>query len=259
MLADIPTYGYFKGGPTVADEEISNNEGIGLNRRNFLKSAGFAVAGGTLGAGLKLTPEAAAGTAVEAAPTTITNFRCPICAKDFTTYGGLKDHFAVAHQGRVLPVTTKLTVNGKNYEVLIEPHWTLQRTLQFKLGLTGAKQMCDRGVCGSCSVIIDGRVVLSCTTLAVECEGKKIETVEGIAADKKWNPLIQSYCKWDAMQCGYCTPGFVVSAKALLDKNPNPTEEQCKQALAGNICCCGTYPRHPTAIMEAAQVMKGGA
>jgi len=240
-------------------EDNNKSDGVGLNRRNFLKSAGVAVAGGTLGAGLKLTPEAAAAAAVEGAPTTITNFRCPLCAKDFNTYGGLKSHFGTAHPGSVLPVTTRLKVNGKDHDVLIEPHWTLQRTLQFKLGLTGAKQMCDRGVCGSCTVIIDGKAVLSCTTLAVECEGKAIETVEGIAADKKWNSLIQSYCKWDAMQCGYCTPGFVVSAKALLDKNPNPTEEQCKQALAGNICCCGTYPRHPTAIMEAAQIMKGSA
>ena len=154
---------------------------------------------------------------------------------------------------------TKLNVNGKDYELQIEPQWTLQRTLQFKLGLTGAKTMCDRGVCGSCTVIIDGRAVLSCTTLAVECEGKAIETVEGIAANPKWAPLIHSYCKWDAMQCGYCTPGFLVGAKHLLDKNPNPTEEDARQALAGNICCCGTYPRHPTAIVEAAQVMRGVA
>jgi xanthine dehydrogenase YagT iron-sulfur-binding subunit len=143
--------------------------------------------------------------------------------------------------------------------VLIEPNWTLQRTLQQKLGLTGAKQMCDRGVCGSCTVIIDGRAVMSCTTLSVECEGKSIETVEGIAANPKWNALIHSYTRWDAMQCGYCTPGFVVSAKNLLDHNSSPSEDDCKHALAGNICCCGTYPRHPTAIMEAAQVMKGEA
>jgi len=238
-------------------DEGSNTRMSGFNRRDFLKSAGVAVAGGTLASGI--TPTAAAGAAVQATPSTIANFRCPICAKDFATYDQLKGHFASAHPGAVLPVTTKLKVNGKDCEVLIEPHWTLQRTLQFKLGLTGAKQMCDRGVCGSCTVIIDGRAVLSCTTLAVECEGKSIETVEGIAANPKWNNLIQAYCKWDAMQCGYCTPGFVVSAKALLDKNPNPTEDDCKQALAGNICCCGTYPRHPTAIMEAAQVMKGGA
>ena len=244
----------------MADEQNTNNhEGNGLNRRSFLKNAGAVVAGGTLGAGLTLSTEAAVAAAVEAAPTTLTSFRCPIDGKDFNTYAALKSHFASAHPGYIQPVTTKLKVNGKDYDVLIEPHWTLQRTLQYKLGLTGAKQMCDRGVCGSCTVIIDGRAVLSCTTLAVECEGKSIETVEGIAANPKWKPLIQSYCKWDTMQCGYCTPGFVVSAKALLDKNPNPSENDCKQALAGNICCCGTYPRHPTAIMEAAQVMKGGA
>jgi xanthine dehydrogenase YagT iron-sulfur-binding subunit len=241
----------------MADEDVKDKEENGINRRNFLKSAGVVVAGSTLGTAL---PVSKAATAAEVAtPTTLTSFRCPIDSREFTSFAALKSHFATAHPGYVVPVTTKLKVNGKEHEVLIEPHWTLQRTLQFKLGLTGAKQMCDRGVCGSCTVIIDGRAVLSCTTLAVECEGKSIETVEGIAANAKWKPLIQSYCKWDAMQCGYCTPGFVVSAKALLDKNPNPTENDCKQALAGNICCCGTYPRHPTAIMEAAQVMKGGA
>jgi len=234
-----------------------DKEGIGLNRRSFLKSAGAAVAGGTLGAGMTLGTEQAA--AAPGAPAMLTVFRCPIDALNFNTFADLKSHFASAHPGAVVPVTTKLNVNGKDCEVLIEPHWTLQRTLQFKLGLTGAKQMCDRGVCGSCTVIIDGRSVLSCTTLAVECEGKAIQTVEGIAADAKWKPLIDSYCKWDAMQCGYCTPGFLVSSKNLLDKNPNPNEEECKQALAGNICCCGTYPRHPTAIMEAAQAMKGDA
>jgi aerobic-type carbon monoxide dehydrogenase small subunit (CoxS/CutS family) len=242
----------------MPDAENNKSDGGGLNRRSFLKNAGVAVAGGTLSAGLALTPEQAVA-AQAVAPTTLTNFRCPICSKDSNSFAALKDHFAQAHPGAVLPVTTKLKVNGKDCEVLIEPHWTLQRTLQYKLGLTGAKQMCDRGVCGSCSVIIDGRTVLSCTTLAVECEGKSIETVEGIAANPKWKPLIDSYCKWDAMQCGYCTPGFVVSAKALLEKNPSPSEEDCRQALAGNICCCGTYPRHPTAIVEAAQVMKGVA
>jgi aerobic-type carbon monoxide dehydrogenase small subunit (CoxS/CutS family) len=241
----------------MADDN-NKSEGGGFNRRSFLKTAGVAVAGGTLGAGLTLTTKSAeaAGPAV---PATITNFQCPIDGTVFNTHEMLMKHYAEAHAGAIAPVVLKLKVNGKDQDVLVEPNWTLQRTLQFRLGLSGAKQMCDRGVCGSCTVIIDGRAVLSCTTLAVECEGKSIETVEGIAADKKWDPLIKSYCKWDAMQCGYCTPGFVVSAKALLDKNPKPTEEDCKQALAGNICCCGTYPRHPTAIMEAAQIIKGGA
>jgi xanthine dehydrogenase YagT iron-sulfur-binding subunit len=218
----------------MSDAENLKPEGGGLDRRSFLKSAGVAVAGGTLSAGVTMTaPQAAVAAQSSAIP-----------------------NVAAAYPGMTRPVTTKLNVNGKDYDVVIEAHWTLQRTLQFRLGLTGAKQMCDRGACGSCTVIIDGRAVLSCTTLAIECEGKKIETVEGIAADAKWKPLIDSYCKWDAMQCGYCTPGFVVSAKALLVKNPNPTEEDCRQALAGNICCCGTYPRHPTAIVEAAGIMK---
>jgi len=220
----------------MSDAENFKPEGGGLNRRSFLKNAGVAVAGGTLSAGLTMTAPQAATAAAAAQSSAVPN--------------------AAAFPGITRPVTTKLNVNGKDYDVVIEAHWTLQRTLQFRLGLTGAKQMCDRGACGSCTVIIDGRAVLSCTTLAVECEGKKIETVEGIAADSKWKPLIDSYCKWDAMQCGYCTPGFVVSAKALLVKNPNPTEEDCRQALAGNICCCGTYPRHPTAIVEAAGIMR---
>lgn len=242
----------------MSESEKRISEETGLNRRNFLKSAGVAVAGGTFGAGLATVTPAEGAAAAEASGQGIvgTGFRCPICGKDFGTYEGLRSHFALEHPGRALPVTTKLKVNGKEHEVLIESHWTLQRTLQFKLGLTGAKQMCDRGACGSCTVIMDGRAVLSCTLLAIECEGKEIETVEGIAANGKWKPLIDSYCKWDAMQCGYCTPGFVVSAKALLDKNPDPTEDECRQALAGNICCCGTYPRHPTAIVEAAGVMR---
>jgi len=146
-----------------------------------------------------------------------------------------------------------MNLNGRSCEVLIEPHWTLQHALQFRLGLTGTKHMCDKGVCGSCTVIINGRAVLACTTLAIECEAKSVQTIEGIAADPKWKPLIDSYCRWDAMQCGYCTPGFLVSAKALLDKNPDPTVDECREALAGNICICGTYPRHSTAILEAAR------
>ena len=218
----------------MAKEVITNESG--LNRRSFLKNAGVAVAGGTLSAGLTMTAPEAAVAAAAAQTSAISSI--------------------AETQGITRPVTTKLNVNGKDHNVVIEAHWTLQRTLQFRLGLSGAKQMCDRGACGSCTVIVDGRAVLSCTMLAIECEGKKIETVEGIAADSKWKPLIDSYCKWDAMQCGYCTPGFVVSAKALLVKNPKPTEEDCRQALAGNICCCGTYPRHPTAIVEAAGSIK---
>ena len=196
---------------------------------------------------------------IGAIPTTLTEYRCPLCGKVHGSYADIKQHYAVEHVGAIPPTPVVLNLNGKNCEVLIEPHWTLKRTLQFRLGLTGAKHMCDKGVCGSCTVIMDGRAVLSCQMLAVECEGKAIQTVEGIAADPKWKPLVDAYCRWDAMQCGYCTPGFLVSAKALLDKNPNPTEQEIKEALSGNICICGTYPRHAQAIFEAVERMSEGA
>ncbi|MDR1589751.1 MAG: (2Fe-2S)-binding protein [Oscillospiraceae bacterium] len=195
---------------------------------------------------------------IDGIPSSLTQYRCPICGGIFTGYADLKSHYAAAHGDSPAPVVAALTLNGRRCEVLIEPHWTLKRTLQFRLGLTGTKHMCDKGVCGSCTVIMDGRAVLSCQMLAVECEGKDIQTIEGIAADPKWRPLIDAYCRWDAMQCGYCTTGFLVSAKALLDKNPNPTELECREALAGNICICGTYPRHAQAIIEAAMKMSEG-
>lgn len=192
-------------------------------------------------------------------PETLSVYRCPTCSRTFTSYAELIDHYSESHPDAVIPVKVLLDINNKKCEVLIEPHWTLQRTLQFRLGLTGAKHMCDRGVCGSCTVIMDNRAILSCQTLAIECEGFKILTVEGIAQNPKWKPLIEAYCKWDAMQCGYCTPGFLVSAVSLLEKNPNPTEEECRKALSGNICICGTYPRHAQAIMEAALIIAKGA
>ena len=195
--------------------------------------------------------QAAATRLVYAAASPLEEYRCPICSKVYADYDSLRRHYDKEHPKVTAPVTIALTLNGRRCETLIEPHWTLQRALQFRFGLSGTKHMCNKGACGSCTVIIDKRAVLACTTLAIECEGKEVQTVEGIAADPKWKPLIDSYCRWDAMQCGYCTPGFLVSAKALLDKNPNPTESECREALAGNICICGTYPRHSTAILEA--------
>lgn len=158
-----------------------------------------------------------------------------------------------------VPVTeakVRFTVNGELHEVWVKSRWTLQYVLHDKLGLIGAKAFCDRGECGACSVIMDGRPILSCMMLAIECEGKNIETVEGIARAK--HPLIEAYVKHSCMQCGYCTPGFVVTAKALLDRNPNATEEEIKEALAGNLCRCGTYPQHPKAVLEAAKKLQGG-
>jgi len=149
-----------------------------------------------------------------------------------------------------------LTVNGDLHKVRVQSNWTLQYVLHDELGLTGTKEFCDQGACGACAVIMDGRAILSCMTLAIDCNGKNIETIEGIA--KAHHPLIEAYVKYHCMQCGYCTPGFVVTAKALLDKNPNPTEEEIKEALVGNLCRCGTYPQHVKAVLEAASKLQRG-
>jgi aerobic-type carbon monoxide dehydrogenase small subunit (CoxS/CutS family) len=150
--------------------------------------------------------------------------------------------------------TIHITVNGQQYKFRVEPDWTLHYLIHDVMGLTGTKLMCDRGACGSCTVIMNGRPILSCMTLAVECHGKRIETVEGIAGNG--HPLIEAYVKHHCMQCGYCTPGFVVTAKALLDRNPNPTHEEIREALGGNLCRCGTYPQHPKAILEASRSLR---
>jgi aerobic-type carbon monoxide dehydrogenase small subunit (CoxS/CutS family) len=149
-----------------------------------------------------------------------------------------------------------LVVNGDSYRLSVQPNWTLAYVLNHELGLTGTKEFCDEGACGACTVIMDGRPILSCMTLAIECDNKTVETVEGIARAN--HPLIEAYVKYNCMQCGFCTPGFIVTAKALLDKNDNPTEEEIKEALAGNLCRCGTYPQHVKAVLEAAGKLRGG-
>ena len=150
----------------------------------------------------------------------------------------------------------RLTVNGEGYQLQVKPNWTLYYLLHDKMGLTGVKMFCDRGACGSCTVIMDGRPILSCMTLAIECDGRTIETVEGIAAAN--HPLIDAYVRYHCMQCGYCTPGFITTAKALLDKNPNPTADEVTEALVGNLCRCGTYPQHLKAVLEAAENLRKG-
>lgn len=184
----------------------------------------------------------------------LTRYSCPYCSNTFDSFEAIKCHIITDHKTELLPEPEgmiKLTINGQKYKIRVEPEWTLYYLIHDKLGLTGTKLMCDHGACGSCTVIMNGRAILSCMTLAIECHGKQIETVEGIAAAN--HPLIEEYVKHHCMQCGYCTPGFVVAAKALLDKNPHPTEGEVREALAGNLCRCGTYPQHPKAILEAAK------
>ncbi len=151
------------------------------------------------------------------------------------------------------PVAITLNVNGKNLKVSVEPRETLLDTLRGPLDHTGAKRVCDRGTCGACTVMLDGKSVYSCTVLAIDAQGRKIETVEGLTADLKNDALVNAFVEHDAQQCGYCTPGFMVAAKMLLKETPKPTYAQVKAGLSGNLCRCGTYVGLRHAVLEAGQ------
>ena len=211
------------------EKERPQESSSSLSRRRFLKDAGL-MAGGASMAGV--SPIAAGVTVAD-----------PMDA-------------AVAENAATGPQTIQLYVNGAEYRVQVEPEESLRDCLREKLGYLSIKDMClGHGACGSCTVIMDGRPVLSCLTLAIECGGKKIETAEGIALSK--HPLIETYIMNYCMQCGYCTPGFLCTSKALLDMNPDPTEADIREALAGNLCRCATYVQHIPAVQQAARVLKG--
>lgn len=189
----------------------------------------------------------------------MSKFLCPYCSTTFGVFEELKAHAISEHKTESVPAPEgliRLTVNREVHEIQVEPQWTLNYLIHDRLGLTSPKMFCDRGACGSCTVILDGRPILSCMTLAIECDGTTIETAEGIA--KSNPPLLDSYVKHHTMQCGYCTPGFITTSKAFLDRNPNPTEEEIREALSGNLCRCGTYPQHPKAVLEAAKNLREG-
>ena len=144
----------------------------------------------------------------------------------------------------------RLTVNGLACEVDVDTTWSLAYVLRNTLGLTGTKIACDIGACGTCTVILDGMAVNSCLMLAVQAEGKTITTIEGLAQDGKLHPLQQAFIDTHALQCGYCTPGILMAAKAFLDKNPHPSEEEVKEAIGGHICRCGSYHNIVEAILR---------
>jgi xanthine dehydrogenase YagT iron-sulfur-binding subunit len=151
-------------------------------------------------------------------------------------------------------VTISLNVNGKVQRLEVEPRVTLLDALRMRADLTGSKRGCDRGACGACTMIVDGRTVYSCSTLAIEVQGKKIRTVDGLAsASGQLHPVQQAFCDKDALMCGFCTPGFVMASVGVLEKYPNATPEQIKKGLDGNICRCGTFNR----IFEAVSSVKG--
>lgn len=150
-------------------------------------------------------------------------------------------------------VPMSLNVNGKKLSARLEPRVTLLDALRDQFELTGAKRVCDRGTCGSCTVLLDDKAVYACSVLAIDAQGRQITTVEGLGEPGKLHPIQQAFVDNDAQQCGFCTPGFVVATKAFLDQHPNPTPEQIKHGLGGNFCRCGTYAGMRAAVMQAAK------
>ena len=191
--------------------------GINLSRRNFLKSTGVV--------GLAATVVGSAEPAAQVGPAALGPGEVPV----------------------------RLNVNGKQLNLMIEPRVTLLDALRTRADLTGNKRGCDRGACGACTMLVDGRPVYACSTLAIEVQGTQIRNVEGLASGDTLHPVQQAFCDKDALMCGFCTPGFIMASVGLLEKNPNPTPEQIRKGLDGNICRCGTFSR----IFEAVSSVKG--
>jgi xanthine dehydrogenase YagT iron-sulfur-binding subunit len=195
----------------------------GISRRGFLKGAGITATGTALLNGLQgLQQEAHASN-----------------PKDVKEYG--PEPFAVA-----------LHINGREHTLHIEPRTTLAEALRVGLNMTGTKVSCDRGVCSSCTVWLDKVPVNSCMTLAVDAIGHRVTTIEGLSTESEVHPVQSAFVRHDALQCGFCTPGMVMSCAALLEKNPNPTEGDVRAAVSGNLCRCGTYPKVFAATLDAA-------
>src|SRR6476469_3492726 len=198
-------------------------KGFTVNRREFLKSAGVV---GTVTAAVS-PPEVDAQGAASA---------------------------AAMGPGEV-PV--HLQVNGKRVDLMLEPRVTLLDAIRNRADITGNKRGCDRGACGACTMIVDGRPIYACSTLAIESQGKQIRTVDGLASGDRLHPVQQAFYEKDALMCGFCTPGFIMASVALLEKHPNPTPEQIKKGLDGNICRCGTFPRIFEAVASVEGVPRG--
>lgn len=154
-------------------------------------------------------------------------------------------------------VPIQLTINGRAHRLEVEPRVTLLDAMRTRLDITGVKRVCDRGSCGACTVIVDDKTVYACSMLAIEAQGKNIRTVESFTAGTVLHPLQEAFCEHDGLMCGFCTPGLVTAAVALLERNPKPTPEEARKALDGNICRCGTYVRVLEAALDPKAVRRG--
>jgi xanthine dehydrogenase YagT iron-sulfur-binding subunit len=182
-----------------------------------------------------------------------------VAAVAATAVPAIKAQSQVAEAASNVPRTTiRVTVNGKAQRVEVEDRWTLVELLRDHLGLTGTKIGCDRGECGACTVLLNGKPVYSCSNLAVWADGRSVQTVEGLAKGDELDPLQHAFIEHDAPQCGYCTSGQLMSAKALLNDNPRPTPDQVRAAMTGNICRCSNYNRYVEAVLAAAATQSAG-
>lgn len=213
--------------PLRPAHESRASSGRGVSRRSFMRTVGLS---------------AAAASAQAAAET-------------LARETGREDESGSAPFG---PEPSKITlrINGERHELTIDPATTLMEALRWHTGLTGTKEVCDRGACGACSVLIDGALIASCMMLAYDAQGREITTVEGLGArgegiGRSLDPVQEAFIRHDALQCGYCTPGLLMASRALLSEHPRPTLEQIKRGLSGNICRCGTYTNVFNAVLEA--------
>ena len=198
-----------------------SSDGVNVSRRNFLKSTGVA--------GVAASVVSPARSDAQAGPRALGPGEVPV----------------------------RLNVNGKQVDLRIEPRVTLLDALRMRADLTGNKRGCDRGACGACTMLVDGRPVYSCSTLAIDVQGKQIRNVEGLANGETLHPVQQAFCDKDALMCGFCTPGFIMASVGLLEKYPNPTPEQIRKGLDGNICRCGTFSRIFEAVSSVEGVRRG--
>jgi aerobic carbon-monoxide dehydrogenase small subunit len=233
------------------------HDSLRISRRDFLKDAGLFMGGTALGiSGTFLKqPEENKAPAV---------FICPFCAQGFVSFNDLNTHVTKNHTGSEQTILyacpycqerfpsleslqthtgteglITFKVNGHDFSLPVKANWTLVFVLREKLGLTGTKIGCEQGSCGTCTVLVDGRAMLACLVLAIELNGREISTIEGMAVGGMLSPLQQAFVEGSAAQCGYCTPGFIMTARHLLEKNPHPTRDEVREALAGNLCICG--------------------
>ena len=201
----------------LSEERKGKGGSLKVSRRGFLKGIG-----------------------VSAIATTMTSLPIPSFTEGVSLPVGLKE------------AVIQLNVNDRAYRLRVKSNWTLLEVLRKELGLTGTKKACDRGSCGACTVLVEGKAVYACSLLAIGMEGKRIHTVESLKRGEKLHPIQRAFSEHGGYQCGFCTPGLMMATKALLDKNPNPKPDEVRQALAGNLCRCGAYPKILESVLSAA-------